>query len=67
MAEFEVRDLETVEDPRAAAALLHPLKARILRLAREPASAAELSRRLDLPRQRVHYHARGPRSAGEST
>jgi len=64
VAEVEVRDLETVEDPRAAAALLHPLKSRILRLAGEPASATELARRLDLPRQRVHYHVRELERAG---
>ena len=64
MAKVELRDLETVDDPDAAAALLHPLKARILRLAREPASATELARRLDLPRQRVHYHVRELERAG---
>lgn len=45
-------------DSRRAAALLDPLRARILTLAREPASATELGARLDLPRQRVNYHVR---------
>lgn len=50
--------LETVADPARAAALIDPLRARILTLAREPASATELGARLSLPRQRVNYHVR---------
>ena len=50
--------LETVTEPARAAALLDPLRARILTLAREPASATELGARLSLPRQRVNYHVR---------
>lgn len=64
VAEAELRDLATVDDPAVATALLHPLKSRILRLASEPASATELARRLDLPRQRVHYHVRELERAG---
>jgi DNA-binding transcriptional ArsR family regulator len=45
------------EVPRAAA-LLHPLRLRILDALREPDSAAGLARRLRLPRQRVNYHVR---------
>lgn len=51
-------EVECVFDGRCAAALLDPLRARILTLAREPASATELGSRLDLPRQRVNYHVR---------
>ena len=58
MAEPGRTDLEIVENPVAAAALLDPLRARILAAMREPASAAEIARQLDLPRQRVHYHVR---------
>jgi DNA-binding transcriptional ArsR family regulator len=43
--------------PRAAA-LLHPLRLRILGALREPDSAAGLARRLRLPRQKVNYHVR---------
>jgi DNA-binding transcriptional ArsR family regulator len=43
--------------PRAAA-LLHPLRLRILDALREPDSAAGLARRLRLPRQKVNYHVR---------
>ena len=45
------------EMPRAAA-LLHPLRLRILGALREPDSAAGLARRLHLPRQKLNYHVR---------
>jgi DNA-binding transcriptional ArsR family regulator len=45
------------ELPRAAA-LLDPLRLRILDALREPDSAAGLARRLNLPRQKVNYHVR---------
>lgn len=45
------------EMPRAAA-LLHPLRLRILHELREPDSAAGLARRLCLPRQKINYHVR---------
>jgi DNA-binding transcriptional ArsR family regulator len=47
-----------VSDVPRAAALLHPLRLRILEALREPDSAAGLARRLRLPRQRVNYHVR---------
>jgi DNA-binding transcriptional ArsR family regulator len=53
-----VPGLECVNDQERAEALLHPLRRRILRLAREPASATELAGRLRMPRQRVNYHVR---------
>jgi DNA-binding transcriptional ArsR family regulator len=58
MADDTLVPVAVVSRRDAAAALLDPLKARILALAVEPASATELARRLDLPRQRVHYHVR---------
>ncbi len=50
--------VELVEQAERAAALLHPLRLRILEALREPDSAAGLARRLHLPRQRVNYHVR---------
>jgi DNA-binding transcriptional ArsR family regulator len=47
-----------VADVSRAAALLHPLRLRILAALREPDSAAGLARRLRLPRQMVNYHVR---------
>ena len=50
-------DVDVIEDPRAAAAALDPVRARLLaELADEPASAATVAARLGLPRQKVNYH-----------
>jgi hypothetical protein len=51
-------DLEWVTDHKQAADLLEPLRARILKLARNPSSSTELGIELSLPRQRVNYHVR---------
>jgi DNA-binding transcriptional ArsR family regulator len=59
-----VRPVESVTSSRRAAALLHPLRLRLLALVREPASATELARRVGLPRQRVNYHVRALERAG---
>ena len=63
-AEQVETDLETVVSPSRAGALLHPLRLEILALARQPASASDLARRLNLPRQRVNYHVRALERAG---
>jgi DNA-binding Lrp family transcriptional regulator len=52
-------DIALVDEPKRLAALLgHPLRPRLVALARMPASASELAARLRLPRQRVNYHVR---------
>jgi DNA-binding transcriptional ArsR family regulator len=51
-------DVAFVTDTRQALALLRPLRARILTLARDPVSATDLGARLGLPRQRLNYHVR---------
>jgi DNA-binding transcriptional ArsR family regulator len=56
--------LEAVHTFRRASALLHPLRSRLLALAREPSSSSEMARRLGLPRQRVNYHVRELEKAG---
>jgi DNA-binding transcriptional ArsR family regulator len=56
--------LEAVATARRASALLHPLRSRLVALAREPASSSELARQLGLPRQRVNYHVRALEKAG---
>jgi DNA-binding transcriptional ArsR family regulator len=61
---YAVAPLESVTSARRASALLNPLRMRLLRLAGEPASATELARRLNLPRQRVNYHVRELARAG---
>lgn len=50
--------VEVIRGDARAAALLHPLRRRILEALREPDSAAGLARRLKLPRQKVNYHVR---------
>jgi DNA-binding transcriptional ArsR family regulator len=57
--------LAVLEDPRRVAAVLSPLRRRLLtELGRAPDSAAGLARRLDLPRQKLNYHLRALESAG---
>ena len=57
-------DIETVEDPAAAAALMDPLRARILSELTEPRSAAALAERIGLPRQKLNYHLRALENRG---
>ncbi|GMR13117.1 MAG: helix-turn-helix domain-containing protein [Gemmatimonadota bacterium] len=52
------QSISIIDRTEAAAALLSPVRMEILRLLREPDSAAGVARRLDLPRQRVSYHVR---------
>lgn len=56
--------VECVRDSRQAATLLHPLRLEILELASGPSSAADIARRLDLPRQKVNYHVKELARAG---
>ena len=51
-------DVGTIDEPEAAAAVLHPIRNRLLTELGEPSSAAGLAARLGLPRQRVNYHIR---------
>jgi DNA-binding transcriptional ArsR family regulator len=53
-----------LDTPPRAAAILHPLRRRILESLAEPDSAAGLARRLHLPRQRLNYHVRELARAG---
>ena len=50
--------LHVVEEIGPAAAMLHPLRLRILGALAEPDSASGLARRLGLPRQMLNYHLR---------
>lgn len=56
--------LETVRHPEAAAALLDPMRQRLLAQLVEPDSAAGIARRLRLPRQKVNYHLRALEAVG---
>ncbi len=57
-------NMQVIEEPSRAAMVLHPIRNRLLRELDEPASAAELARRLGLPRQKVNYHLRELEQAG---
>ena len=51
-------DLQVVEEPRAAALTLDPVKSRILAALATPGSAASLASQVGLTRQKVNYHLR---------
>ncbi len=53
-----MQDVEVIESPEVATVALDPVRSRLLAELAEPASAATLASRLDLPRQKVHYHLR---------
>lgn len=51
-------EIEVISNAAAAEALLDPMRSTLLAALREPASAAALAAKLDLPRQKVNYHLR---------
>jgi DNA-binding transcriptional ArsR family regulator len=57
-------DLHVIEDARAAALALDPIRNRLLSQLAAPASAAALAGRLGLTRQKVNYHLRALEAAG---
>src|SRR5688572_18266463 len=56
--------LAMVDESRRAAALLNPMRLRILDALREPGSASTVARQLGLARQKVNYHLRELEKAG---
>jgi DNA-binding transcriptional ArsR family regulator len=50
--------LNIISDPEAAAAVLAPLRARILASLGEPGSATTVAEELGIPRQKTNYHVR---------
>jgi DNA-binding transcriptional ArsR family regulator len=57
-------EVEVIESPAAATVALDPVRSRLLAELAQPASAAALASRLDLPRQRVNYHLRALEAHG---
>jgi len=57
-------DVEIIEDPVAAAIAVEPIKSRLLASLAEPASAATLSTRLGIPRQKINYPLRSLEDCG---
>jgi len=56
--------LEVISDAGRVAAMLSPMRRRILGSLREPDSASGLARRFGVPRQKVNYHIRRLEAAG---
>ncbi len=50
--------IDIIDRAERAAAVLQPLRGRILEALAEPASASTLARKLGEPRQKIHYHLR---------
>lgn len=59
-----MQDVEVIEGTGAAAAVLDPVRARLLGELAVPASAAELSTRIGLARQKITYHLKALESHG---
>ena len=53
-----MQEVAVIDDPSAAMAALDPIKVQLLAQLSEPASAAALSARVGLPRQKINYHLR---------
>ena len=51
-------DLEVIDEPAVASAVLDPVRARVLAALAEPGSATTIARDLGEPRQKVNYHLR---------
>src|SRR5262245_37368238 len=58
-----MHELEVILDPEVAAVALTPMRSRLLSELSKPASAASLSARVGIPRQKVNYHLRRLESA----
>jgi DNA-binding transcriptional ArsR family regulator len=58
------REFDLINGAEQAAAALHPIRVRLLEQFREPISAAEAARRLDMPRQRIGHHVRRLQAQG---
>jgi DNA-binding transcriptional ArsR family regulator len=56
--------LDVISAPERVAAVLSPIRRRLLEHLNEPDSASGLSRRLGIPRQKINYHLRELERAG---
>ncbi|MEL7155773.1 MAG: helix-turn-helix domain-containing protein, partial [Actinomycetota bacterium] len=53
-----MQDVEVIEEPSVAAAVLDPLRAEVLAALAEPGSASTVAEALGQPRQKINYHVR---------
>ncbi|MEE8119692.1 MAG: helix-turn-helix domain-containing protein [Gammaproteobacteria bacterium] len=58
MSAIEHAQVTIIREPQQAAALMDPIRIRILELLKEPGTAAGVSRRLGMARQRAAYHVK---------
>jgi DNA-binding transcriptional ArsR family regulator len=56
--------VQLIDAADTAATMLHPVRRRLLEQFRQPRSAAEVARSLELPRQRIGHHVRVLRDRG---
>jgi DNA-binding transcriptional ArsR family regulator len=56
--------IDIIQRSEEAQSVLHPTRLELLEQFREPTTAAEVARTLDLPRQRIGYHVRELRKHG---
>lgn len=59
-----MRDVEVIDEPAVATAVLDPLRARVLAVLARPGSASTVADELDQPRQKINYHLRALESLG---
>ena len=59
-----MQDVEVIENPAAATVALDAIRSRLLAELSEPASAAALSARMGIARQKLNYHLRALESHG---
>ncbi len=58
MSSATIPDLDVIDEPSVAAAVLDPIRARVLSCLREPGSATTVAAALGETRQKVNYHLR---------
>lgn len=58
MIDVAIPDLGVIDEPVVAAAMLDPIRARVLSTLREPGSATTIAAALGETRQKVNYHVR---------
>jgi DNA-binding transcriptional ArsR family regulator len=58
------RHIDVISAPERVAAVLSPIRRRLLKNLAEPDSASGLARKLGLPRQKINYHLRELERAG---
>lgn len=60
----QTRHIDVISAPERVAAVLSPIRRRLLKNLAEPGSASGLARKLGLPRQKINYHLRELERAG---